>query len=62
MGENEELTISTLTGHREMMSALIEKYKGRVIDSPGDNLLAAFSSVTQAVDFNIGVCVHDSIV
>jgi len=50
MGDDEELTIRTLTGHREMMSALIEKHRGRVIDSPGDNLLAAFSSVTQAVE------------
>jgi len=47
---DEDLTITTLTGHREMMVALINQRKGRVIDSPGDNLLAAFSSVTQAVD------------
>ena len=50
MGADEDLTINTLTGHREMMIALIDKYKGRVIDSPGDNLLSTFPSVTQAVD------------
>jgi adenylate cyclase len=50
MGEDEEFTIRTLAGHREMMSTLIEQHRGRVIDSPGDNLLAAFSSVTKAVD------------
>ena len=50
MGEDEDLTIKTLTGHREMMTALIEKHKGRVVDSPGDNLLSTFPSVTQAVD------------
>ena len=50
MGEDEDLTIDTLTGHREMMTALIEKHKGRVVDSPGDNLLSTFPSVTQAVD------------
>ena len=50
MGEDEDLTIKTLTGHREMMTALIEKHKGRVVDSPGNNLLSTFPSVTQAVD------------
>ena len=50
MGDNEEFTIRTLTGHREMMTTLIKRHNGRVIDSPGDNLLAAFSSVTEAVD------------
>ena len=50
MGEDEDLTINTLTGHREMMTTLIEKHKGRVVDSPGDNLLPTFPSVTQAID------------
>jgi adenylate cyclase len=50
MGEDEDLTIQTLTGNREMMATLIKQYKGRVVDSPGDNLLAEFSSVTQAVN------------
>ncbi len=31
------------------MSSLIAKYQGRVVDSPGDNLLAEFESVLQAV-------------
>jgi len=50
MGEDEDLTIRTLTGNREMMGTLIKQYKGRVVDSPGDNLLAEFSSVTQGVN------------
>ena len=50
MGEDEDHTIRTLTGNRKMMGTLIEQYKGRVVDSPGDNLLAEFSSVTQAVN------------
>ena len=50
MAEDEDLTIRTLTGHREMMATLIGEHKGRVVDSPGDNLLAVFSSVTRAVD------------
>jgi adenylate cyclase len=50
MAEDEDLTIHSLTGNREMMNTLITQYKGRVVDSPGDNLLAEFSSVTQAVN------------
>jgi adenylate cyclase len=50
MGDDEDLTIRTLTGNREMLATLIKQYKGRVVDSPGDNLLAEFPSVTQAVN------------
>jgi TolB-like protein/cytochrome c-type biogenesis protein CcmH/NrfG len=50
MGEDEDLTICAVSSNREMMGTLIKQYKGRVVDSPGDNLLAEFSSVTQAVN------------
>jgi adenylate cyclase len=49
MGEDEEATVRTLTSYREMMSKLIQKHQGRVVDSPGDNLLAEFASVLDAV-------------
>jgi adenylate cyclase len=49
MGEDEDATIRTLTTYRELMTALIEKYRGRVVDSPGDNLLAEFGSVVDVV-------------
>ena len=49
MGEDEDATIRTLTVYRELMSALIQKHRGRVVDSPGDNLLAEFGSVVDAV-------------
>ena len=45
ISQDEVGTIRTLTVYREAMSALIEQYKGRVVDSPGDNLLAEFPSV-----------------
>jgi adenylate cyclase len=32
------------------LTALIQQYKGRVVDSPGDNLLAEFASVMNAVN------------
>ena len=46
---NEETTIRTLTAFREAMTTLIQEYRGRVVDSPGDNLLAEFVSVVDAV-------------
>ncbi len=49
MGEDEEATVKTLNVYREAMSRLIEEHKGRVIDSPGDNLLAEFTSAVNAV-------------
>ncbi len=49
MGDDEEATIRTLTAYRAVISALIQQYRGRVIDSPGDNLLAEFASVVDAV-------------
>ena len=49
MGEDEEATIYTLTAYREVMATLIQQHRGRVVDSPGDNLLAEFASVVDAV-------------
>jgi len=50
MSQDERGTIHTLTAYREAMSKLIQEYKGRVVDSPGDNLLAEFGSVVDAVN------------
>jgi len=47
--DDEETTIRTLTTYRGAMATLIQKYRGRVVDSPGDNLLAEFASVVDAV-------------
>jgi adenylate cyclase len=49
MGEDEVSTVKTLEAYREVMSDLIDQFRGRVVDSPGDNLLAEFSSVVDAV-------------
>jgi adenylate cyclase len=49
MEEDEEATIRTLTGHRTAMVRLIRLYRGRVVDTPGDNLLAEFVSAVEAV-------------
>jgi len=44
MADDEVHTIQTLKAYREIMSDLIQQHSGRVIDNPGDNLLAEFSS------------------
>src|SRR6184192_4029768 len=49
MGEDEEATIRTLTAYREVMATLIAQHRGKVVDSPGDNLLAEFASAVDAV-------------
>jgi len=49
MGEDEVSTVRTLEAYRKVMSDLIGQFRGRVVDSPGDNLLAEFSSVVDAV-------------
>jgi adenylate cyclase len=49
MGEDEEATVRTLTSYREIISSLIDQHQGRVVDSPGDNILAEFASVVDAV-------------
>jgi adenylate cyclase len=49
MGEDEEATIHTLTIYRQLITSLIHNNRGRVVDSPGDNLLAEFASAVDAV-------------
>jgi len=49
MGDDEEKTVQTLTRYRDVMSHQIGRHRGRVVDSPGDNLLAEFSSVVDAL-------------
>ena len=55
MGDNDVATVETLTAYREAMTKLISKHRGRVVDSPGDNLLAEFSSVVAAVECSVSI-------
>ena len=50
MEENEASTVRYLEENKKLISGLIEERNGRVVDSPGDNLLAEFSSAVKAVD------------
>ena len=55
MREDEEATVRTITSYRAMMAKLIQQYRGRVVDSPGDNILAEFTSVVDAVNCAVEV-------
>ena len=50
MGDDEEATVRTITAYREVMRAIINSHRGRVVDAPGDNLLAEFASAVDAVE------------
>ena len=49
MQDDEEATVRTITAYREVMVAQISEQNGRVVDAKGDNILAEFPSVVNAV-------------
>jgi adenylate cyclase len=55
MGEDEPATVRTLETYKRVVSDLIQQHRGRVVDSPGDNLLAEFASVVDAVKCAVAV-------
>jgi adenylate cyclase len=55
MDDSEEATIQTLNTYRNSMSTLIEQHRGRVVDTTGDNLLAEFTSVVDAVNCSVEI-------
>jgi adenylate cyclase len=50
MGDDELATVRTLEAYRELIGEVIRNYSGRVVDSPGDNVLAEFASLVDAVE------------
>lgn len=55
MREDEAETVRTLTAYRGLMTKFIDDHRGRVVDSPGDNLLAEFASVVDAVQCAVSI-------
>jgi len=55
MEEDEASTIRTLEDSKESMANLIQQYRGKVVDAPGDNLLAEFGSVVDATDCSVKI-------
>jgi adenylate cyclase len=50
MDDDEEATVRTLSSCRNAITDLTQQFRGRVVDSPGDNILAEFTSVVDAVN------------
>ena len=55
MGEDEKGTVRTLNTYKEVMTNLIERHRGRVVGAPGDNVLAEFGSVVDAVECSVEI-------
>jgi len=55
MVEDESATVKILETYKGVMFSLIKQHRGRVVDSPGDNLLAEFGSVVDAVQCAVAV-------
>jgi adenylate cyclase len=55
MTDDEAHTIKTLKEYRKIMSENIQLHSGYVVDNPGDNLLAQFSSAVDAVECAVQV-------
>ena len=55
MAEDEVATIRTLTEYRDQVAMLVREHRGRVVDSPGDNLLAEFPSALDAMSCAVEV-------
>ena len=49
MGEDEEHTIRTFRGHREIFESVVKMHRGRIFNTAGDALLAEFPSSVEAV-------------
>jgi TolB-like protein/class 3 adenylate cyclase/cytoskeletal protein CcmA (bactofilin family) len=55
MGEDEAATVRTITNYRDIIADLIAQHRGRMVDSPGDNVLAEFASVVDAAQCAVAV-------
>ena len=55
MGENEVQTLKTLAAYFQIMTTLIQKHQGKVLNIAGDNLLADFESVVDAVQCGVEI-------
>ncbi len=55
MGEDEAATLATLKAHRAAMAEQIAAFKGRIVNTAGDAVLAEFVSVVNAVECAIAI-------
>ena len=50
MEDDEEATVRTLTSYCTAIADVVQQFRSRVVDAPGDNILADFTSVVDAVN------------
>jgi TolB-like protein/class 3 adenylate cyclase len=55
MDQDEEATIRTLTAYRSAITDIVQQHRGRVVDTPGDNILAEFTSIVDAVNCSVKI-------
>ncbi|HUL21262.1 MAG TPA: adenylate/guanylate cyclase domain-containing protein, partial [Thermodesulfobacteriota bacterium] len=55
MGKDEPGTLQTLNTYKEVMANLIQHHHGRMVDASGDNVLAEFASVLDAVECGVEI-------
>jgi adenylate cyclase len=55
IAEDDSFTVNTLTAYRKVMTDVIQRYRGRVINAPGDALLSEFVSVLDAVECGVEI-------
>jgi TolB-like protein/Flp pilus assembly protein TadD len=55
MQDDEGATVETLTKYRAIFSDFASRHEGRIVDSPGDNILAEFDSPVEAVQCAVGI-------
>jgi adenylate cyclase len=55
MQNDEAATVTTLETYKQAFFDLIRQHRGRVVDSPGDNLLAESASVVNAAQCAVAV-------
>jgi class 3 adenylate cyclase len=51
MGENEEVAVAVLKGHRDIYENLLASHRGRLFNTAGDAFLSEFASAVDAVRF-----------
>ena len=55
MGTDEEATLRTLQEYKEVMASSIQHHRGRIVGTAGDNVLAEFASVVDAVQCGVEI-------
>jgi adenylate cyclase len=55
MGDDEVATVRAITEYRAVIASAVAGHGGRVVDAPGDNVLAEFSSVVDAVQCAVDI-------